>query len=141
MSIGYTCENVACGKREGVRLVAEGTDQIICSYCHKPQLVFMSRAALQFWISTERREYADVKYPDKDVYDEKMRQQGIAWWMDFMPNYLSRAEILGLDTPQGRQALGKLITTAMDCLESAIRVHGEMPRPGVTSGEIHGLLG
>lgn len=36
----------------------------------------------------------------------------------------------------GMQALAKAATTAHDMVESAIRVHGELPEPGQPSGEI-----
>lgn len=88
------------------------------------------------WISTERKQYADLKYPDKVKLDSLMAESGIEWWMVFITNYLKRSEIFSLATPQGRQALGKMITTAMDCLESACRVYGPMPKGGVTSGEL-----
>ena len=93
--------------------------------------VDMSRMLLRKWIIQERR-YADSKYPDKEKNDDRVSESGIEWWMDFIPNYLSRAQTLGLETERGRQALGKAITTAMDCLEAAIRVHGPMPPAGAS---------
>jgi hypothetical protein len=67
-----------------------------------------------------------------------MRTDGLAGpWIDFIGNYLRRAELLGLDTMKGRQALGKYIVTMMHCLETAIEVYGPMPRAGYPSGEIH----
>ena len=94
--------------------------------------VALSRLVLRQWIIQERK-YADSKYPDKiGHHNQVMQEGGIEWFLPFITNYLSRAKTLGLDTERGRQALGKAITTAMDCLETAIRVHGGMPPGGAS---------
>ena len=56
-------------------------------------------------------------------------------WRQNLEMYLHRSTMLGLDLPGGRQALAKWAITAMSLLESAIRLYGPLPVPGVTSGE------
>ena len=93
--------------------------------------ILESRTKLRQWIIGERV-YADSKYPIKTIHESHMAADGIEWWEVFLMNYYGRARTLGLDTERGRQALGKMITTAMDCLETAIRVYGELPPPGAS---------
>ncbi len=100
-----------------------------------------SRLALKQWLLQERSRYADVKYDsdgdNRQRLKEAMRDEGYApTWANFVDNYLKRVEVFGLDTPAGRQAMVKAIVTLMHCLETAIEVHGRMPKPGVPSGEI-----
>lgn len=59
-----------------------------------------------------------------------------AWWWRQLASYFHRARVLGLDNPVGRQALAKFTATAVGLLESAVRVHGELPPPGVPSGDL-----
>ena len=100
-----------------------------------------ARAALFAWLTEERRSYADTKYADGTETREELKQVMLAEgfadrWMDFAFNYIQRARMFGATTPQGRQAMGKAIVTLMHVLETAIMVHGPMPRPGVPSGVI-----
>lgn len=57
------------------------------------------------------------------------------WWSQQLDNYLGRVEVLGLDTPNGRQALAKFVSTALGMLSATVEVFGELPEPGVPSGE------
>lgn len=57
------------------------------------------------------------------------------WWSKQLYNYLYRAYTLGLDNPNGRQALAKFVATGQGMLMSAVRVYGPLPYPGVSSGE------
>lgn len=98
-----------------------------------------AREELQAWIVTERATYADIKFSDENraFLIKAMREEKLGpIWMGFIGNYLKRAELFGLDTLQGRQALGKTIVTLLHCLETAIDEFGPMPAPGVSSGEI-----
>lgn len=99
-----------------------------------------ARHHLGEWITIERRQYADMKYPagaNRANLGTEIQQVGLGDnWMGFITNYLKRAELLRLDTPAGRQALAKMAVTIMHCLEQAIEVHGPLPRPGVPSGDI-----
>lgn len=95
---------------------------------------------IQEWIAQERAEYASKKYADGESNREElvdaMRDREWERWTNFAGNYLKRAELFGFDTPQGRQALGKAIVTLLHTLETACDLFGEMPQPGVPSGEI-----
>lgn len=101
------------------------------------------RMNIQQWIAHERIQYADKKYDrNGEVWHRlllDMANYGLAeegeWW-GFITNYLKRAHLLGLDNPSGRQALGKLIVTLLSCMDAAIEVSGDLPRPGVPSGQI-----
>lgn len=108
---------------------------------HEDKLKFLaSRIAVGNWLHDERYKYADTKYNDKNEVDYHMQvDSGIgenSWYEGFIGNYFKRAQLFGLNTPQGRQALGKMIVTCLDALESSVRVFGPMPRAGVPSGEI-----
>lgn len=106
------------------------------------------REHLRAWLDYERTKYADLKFdPEKPetqallkdaTENPQMRanREGEADIDLFIKNYLGRVSLFGLDTPQGRQAMGKLIVTLTDHLERAILAHGPMPKPGVTSGQI-----
>jgi hypothetical protein len=89
------------------------------------------------WIGTERREYADIKYADTEARHKLILETqnfGLGGeWMVFAGGYLKRAELQGLDTARGRQALGKAIVTLTHALETAVQYHGPMPKPGVSS--------
>lgn len=94
------------------------------------------------WIAAEREAHAGVKYAEPTA----QRQSLIAdlhqhphldgEWDVFIGNYLRRAQLLGLDSLPGRQAMGKTIVTLIDCLRTAVEMYGPMPRAGVPSGEI-----
>lgn len=106
------------------------------------------RDMLLDWITTERAEHADKdqKYapgsPGRLMLIEAMRTEGYGQtWGNFIDNYLFRAEKqYGLQTEQGRQAMGKAIVALMHCLETACYVYGDMPRPGLPSGEVEPWL-
>lgn len=90
------------------------------------------------WIATERREYSDEKYAEETEARHKLiletQNFGLdGEWMVFIGGYLKRAELLGLDTSAGRQALGKAIVTCLHALETAVQYVGPMPQPGVSS--------
>lgn len=101
----------------------------------------MARRELALWIRLERSRYADVKFEDDTAGRENLfratKEEGYGdTWNDFVQNYLTRAKEWGIDTPKGRQALGKAIVTLMHCLETGIQVYGDMPEPGHTTGEV-----
>lgn len=86
------------------------------------------------WLRKERRDYAEVKYPISTVEeDEGVLTQRT---LDFVGQYLKRAEILGLNTTLGRQQLAKAMSTLFGYCEGAVLCHGPLPAPGVSSGEI-----
>lgn len=59
-----------------------------------------------------------------------------SWWFNQITMYLQRAKVTGLDNPIGRQAAAKATATACGMLESVIRTYGDLPAPGVSSGNI-----
>lgn len=85
-------------------------------------------------------DYADNKFGDQRAgHDAAMLADGFGpdgFWFRQVFQYADRARLFGMDTLQGRQALAKLVMTAMGAVESAIRVHGHMPKPGLSSGYI-----
>lgn len=100
-----------------------------------------AREHLREWLQIERTEYADKKYNynegGQQFLLDALRNEGLGdTWMNFILNYLKRAELQGIQTPQGRQQLGKTIVTLMSCLEKSIEIYGPMPKPGINSGVI-----
>lgn len=99
-----------------------------------------ARTDVNVWLYRERALYADKKYDDEKRHEgvRLMATEGLGgeYWDVFLTNYWSRAKLLDVSTPQGRQALGKLIVTFHAALEAAVVAFGPMPEPGVPSGEI-----
>lgn len=97
------------------------------------------RQQLKLWVEEERK-YADDKYASErevgltKMVEEEFQEGG--YWETYILGYLRRAQLFGLSTPQGRQALAKAHMTIMACVEFSIMVFGDMPKPGVPSGEI-----
>lgn len=87
-----------------------------------------TRDYIEQWLKDER-DYTINKF-GLEVDDTRDKQ----WWDQQFSNYFHRAYLLGLDTPNGRQAAAKFVATALGFLESVVRVHGELPEPGVPSG-------
>lgn len=77
-----------------------------------------------------------VAQDDEHTRDDGLAQEG--WWWRQLMNYYHRAHVLGLDTPNGRQALAKFTATACGLTESVVRVHGPLPEPGYPSGHVEG---
>jgi len=101
------------------------------------------RIYVQDWVGDEA-EYQDGKFGFKsddehtrEFQEEERPLDNLAppWWFAQINMYLDRAYVLGLDTPNGRQAVAKAAATCMGFLESTVRVFGPLPEPGVTSGE------
>lgn len=91
------------------------------------------------WLGVEQ-DYADRKFGDQKAdHDAWMAEGGIGedseWWRQ-VTQYVSRARLFGLETPQGRQALAKFMATTLGLVECAVRNHGDLPEPGWTSGEV-----
>lgn len=113
------------------------------------------RAHLYHWIMGEES-YVEEKFGDqRGQHDIEMRQDNLApdgWWYNQIVQYFGRAQVF-LDTAgdlfmqddhesaravaqRGTQALAKAFLTAKGMVESAIRVYGPLPAPGVSSGNI-----
>lgn len=107
-----------------------------------PPEVIKARAHVLSWLSQERSRYADAdKYkegnPGRDIVRESLSDGDFGEEaMNFLLSYIKRAELYGLGTPQGRQALGKAIVTATHFLETVCEYFGSMPEPGHSSGKI-----
>lgn len=99
-----------------------------------------ARVHVQQWIALERVLYADIKYAEESEARHKLiletQNFGLdGEWMVFIGGYLKRAELQGLDTARGRQALAKAIVTCIHALETAVEYHGPLPKPGVSSSD------
>jgi hypothetical protein len=95
-----------------------------------------SRQIATAWLAEETK-YADEKYgtrEEEDIWmgDEGMSDDGL--WFNELANRLQRVQVLGVNTPLGRQAMGKFAKTAISAFESMIRTWG-VPIAGKPSGE------
>ena len=102
-----------------------------------PIVQTMTEASQCFEWLVREREYQIKKFGT--ALDDEHTKQGLGedgWWWQQLTNYFHRSRILGLDTPVGRQAIAKFTATSCGLLESVIRVHGPIPRPGVSSGNV-----
>lgn len=92
------------------------------------------------WLEAERVAHQDRKFEDlRPVHDTEMLNSGIdqsGYWWQQINMYFYRANVLGIDTLLGKQAAAKGVATALGMLESVVRVYGELPAPGVPSGEV-----
>jgi hypothetical protein len=70
--------------------------------------------------------------------DDAHTREGLGpetWWFSRLARYTERAQELGLDVPEGREALAKFAATAIALLESSVRVYGWLPTPGRRMGD------
>lgn len=99
------------------------------------------RTMFLLWLKTEWENYADPKFTaSRPGHDMEMAHAGIAddsWWYNQFAQYIQRARVLGIENPNGRQALAKCCAALTGCIESMIRVHGPLPEPGHSSGYIN----
>lgn len=98
-----------------------------------------ARDDIDVWLQAEQKLYAEGKWSEPDAavaHRAALLGDGPTTWDGWAGNYLRRAALFGIDTPMGRQALGKTIVTLIHFLETAIDEYGPMPAPGVPSGEI-----
>lgn len=98
--------------------------------------------AHEMWKSWFDKEsiYQDKKWDDtRHEHDRLIAEQGLSIggrWDHDLNMYIHRSMVLGLDKPNGRQALAKAAMVLIAAVESAVRVYGPLPEPGHTSGEI-----
>lgn len=85
---------------------------------------------VQAWLDGERG-YAERKWTP-GMTDEIPPDDYKRW----VGQYMHRATVLGLDNPLGRQALAKALRTLLAFTESTVRQYGQLPPPGVPSGEV-----
>lgn len=85
------------------------------------------------WVRKERA-YADEKYPVSTIeqFGGALRDEDC----DFVMQYLKRAQLLGIDSASGRQSLAKAFATLYDFVRSSVYLYGELPAPGLSSGNV-----
>lgn len=111
------------------------------------------RQQLYRWI-TEEEEYVANKFDDqRNGHDESMQTGDLEdFWIRQVVQYLDRArlalsqakmlrgagdiESARLLEMKAQQAMAKCMMTAKGMVESSIRVFGDLPQPGVSSGEV-----
>lgn len=90
------------------------------------------------WLATEL-DYADQKREEtigRDHDDADMKALGLdGIFAQDIRQYLHRAIVLGVENPNGRQALGKMVAVGVAAMESAVRCFGDMPEAGRASGD------
>jgi hypothetical protein len=99
------------------------------------------RAEALAWLR-EELQYVDTKYAAlRPEHDEQTKLDdtldGYGFWTLEIGRYLHRANLMGLDTLNGRQAVAKALSTCLGLVESVIRVHGHLPDPGHSSGNLY----
>lgn len=119
------------------------------------------RRHLYRWMSLEEvyvhaKFDADGSGAQREDHDKGMRAHDLdAWWIRQILQYLDRAKlelevaksfrenegdygakVAELHEKKAQQAMAKCLLTAKGMCESAIRVFGPMPKPGVPSGEV-----
>lgn len=85
------------------------------------------------WVKIEHQIYEGNKFT---ITDDDEKTPGA--WTEAVIKYHDRARLFGLDTPPGRQAVGKAAAAGVGFLETVIRVYGSVPVPGFPSGELRG---
>lgn len=138
------------------RELLEASDFGILTLQDRPE-----RAQLYRWVNGEES-YVAGKFDDqRNGHDDAMREQHLhneGFWLRQIVQYYDRARIFfdaaadlrataderGADAIRaremelrGQQALAKAFMTAKGCVESSIRVFGNLPEPGHNSGEVH----
>lgn len=93
----------------------------------------MSKVKAIQWIEQERA-YSTAKWPE--AKSDAATHEGFEAWNRWLLQYLDRVRLIGIDTPNGQQALGKFVTVAVAMLDSVHRVYGPLPAPGHPSGEV-----
>jgi hypothetical protein len=88
---------------------------------------------------TDELEYRVSKFPSSERI-RLMRDEGIgegSVWREQVFNKFHRAYILGLDTPNGRQAAAKCAAAALSMTETAVKLYGPLPHGGYPSGDFN----
>ena len=114
------------------------------------------RAHLHRWMA-EEEDYVYAKYDDgrgqREDHDQHLREEGVAgFWQRQIVQYYDRAQIFLDGAREAReagkeedarhlelraqQAMVKAMMTAKGLVESCIRVYGDLPMPGLPSGDV-----
>lgn len=110
------------------------------------------RAHLYDWIVAEEVYVHDKFKDERAKHDESWSKGFGVFWFGQIVQYYDRANVFFEQATafrqdgeieaarhmelKGQQALAKAMMTAKGCVESSIRTFGNMPTPGVPSGEI-----
>lgn len=111
------------------------TEKLFAMHAEKAR----AKGMLKAWVEHERSGWANVKISGEVRRENHIKPVLEKDWetiFNFVGNYIKRAEMFGLDTPKGRQAAGKAVTTLLDFIETSMVAYGGMPEPGLNSGEI-----
>lgn len=85
------------------------------------------------WLEGERA-YVEAKFPAGSApHEDASDPQKV---VDFINQYLSRALVLGLENPLGRQALAKAARITVGFTETVVRDIGPIPPSGSPSGQL-----
>ena len=87
------------------------------------------------WLRAERALQLTAYGPERDDEHTLEGLEAEGWWSNQLEHYLERARTLGIETPEGRQALAKFVATSIALLESSVRLYGWLPRAGVRIGD------
>lgn len=111
--------------------------------------VFPERELVLRWLVDEWYHYANNKFYSSptDVHLQYMKDAGWkdppkGFWARQVFQYQVRAKIFGVGeegsqaSKRGKQAALKMSTTLLDGLATMAKVFGDLPEPGVPSGEI-----
>lgn len=101
-------------------------------------MMFRTSAAADVhdWLVGEQA-YVQSKWGvERPEIDAELAADGGTRFRRDVEMYLHRAQVLGLDNPLGRQALLKGLSTLTEFCISVRLVYGELPAPGVPSGEL-----
>jgi hypothetical protein len=113
------------------------------------------RQHLYEWIG-EEDDYSDKKFEDQRAEQDKyLASHDIGWWVNWIKMYYNRASLFlngALDCrmsgdpesiekavhleKMAQQAMAKAAMTAKNGVESSIRVFGDLPEPGLSSGNV-----
>jgi hypothetical protein len=96
----------------------------------RPELAPSAQSQTFEWLIAERR--FQVRQFGSEHDDRHLREGGLdpaAWWSTQLARYLERVRAGDLSDVATRIELAKFAATAVALLESAIRVHGPIPRP------------
>jgi hypothetical protein len=99
------------------------------------------------WLVGEALAYSNDKWgfsgtTGPDDHEASMKAHGFdkddpaSFWFRQVTQYFGRASLMGVDSPQGRQALMKGLMTLFDCCACMIRQHELPPQPGHPSGTL-----
>lgn len=102
----------------------------------RPTLVPSAQSQTFNWLVAERR--FQVRHFGSERDDRRLVESGLersGWWHQQLDEYLRRAQAGPLAQGSARTDLAKFAATAVALLESAIRVHGPVPRPRSKQGD------